>query len=340
MLKALKQRTIDRLESLLQKRGKVILPREQVYEWQINKTVAPVYNQDRLPDEAREYLVPNNPRLAELKNRYKAFDRGVTTPLVWINGHVRSIDLAYFRADNAYVWQLMDDNCNVMGYALATYYIKSIDSYNLLDQLDEDNLFGNITFNIGGKVVSRDLLDSIIELDFLDRHLGLMSRRDLNILDIGAGYGRLAHRASASIPGLIEYLCVDAVPHSTFISEFYVRYRNVERVCVVALDEIEQILTTKRIDIAVNVHSFSECQVEAIEWWVGRLAKAGVTYLFIVPNMLISNGALLQTNSREDLLPILHKHGYRPLACEPKYRDPVIQRYAMSPAYHFLFELG
>jgi hypothetical protein len=40
---------------------------------------------------------------------------------------------------------------------------------------------------------------------------------------------------------------------------------------VVALDEIERSLATKKIDIAVNIHSFPECRLKAIEWWVSRL---------------------------------------------------------------------
>jgi hypothetical protein len=34
---------------------------------------------------------------------------------------------------------------------------------------------------------------------------------------------------------------------------------------VVALDEIERSLATKKIDIAVNIYSFPECRLEAIE---------------------------------------------------------------------------
>ena len=45
------------------------------------------------------------------------------------------------------------------------------------------------------------------------------------MLDIGAGYGRLAHRMSAAFPQLEDYCCVDAVPESTFLSEYYLRHR-------------------------------------------------------------------------------------------------------------------
>jgi hypothetical protein len=317
----------------------VIVPRESLYEWQLKPVLEPVFNPSSLSDDAQRYLVPDNPKLVDLKRRYAKCDPNVTTPLVWTEGYVRTEDIAYFRGDNAYVWQLRDNNSNVVGYTLATYYVKSIDDHKLLDKLTEDNDFGNFTFKIAGRVISRDLLDSIIEVNFLDRHLGLMSRQDIIVLDIGAGYGRLAHRASTSVLGLSEYLCVDAIPYSTFISEFYLRYRNTDKVQVIALDQFEQTLTTKKIDIAVNIHSFSECRLEAIEWWVSRLARAKVDHLLIAPNALRSDGELLQTNDRKDFLPLLEKYGYRLLVREPKYRDPLVQKYAISPTHYFLFKL-
>src|SRR5207253_2638738 len=141
--------------------------------------------------------------------------------------------------------------------------------------------------DIAGHTVSRDLLDSIIELDFLDRHLGLLNRRAVTILDIGAGYGRLAHRATAVVPGLTEYFCTDAIPHSTFLCEFYLRFRRAtQKTQVVALDQIDQILNDREIDIAVNIHSFSECRLEAIAWWTSRLARSRIEHLFVVPNCI------------------------------------------------------
>ncbi len=66
------------------------------------------------------------------------------------------------------------------------------------------------------------------ELCFLERELGLRERERFSVLDIGAGYGRLAHRmAAAHAERLADYCCVDAVPESTFVSEYYLRHRGV-----------------------------------------------------------------------------------------------------------------
>jgi hypothetical protein len=57
---------------------------------------------------------------------------------------------------------------------------------------------------------------SFFELYFLDNHLDIASRENVCILDIGAGYGRLAHRTVTALPN-VRYLCTDAVAVSTFI---------------------------------------------------------------------------------------------------------------------------
>jgi hypothetical protein len=337
----LDSRLIGGLNALLTRYGKMIVPRKRLYEWQINPILGAAYNSKDLPEAAREYLVPDNPRLIDLKRRYAKCDPQVTTPLQWTDGHVRVEDIAYFRGDNAYVWQVrggdytIGGNYNILGHLLAAYYVKSIDHYKLLDHLTEDTAFGNFAFDSTGRVVSRDLLDSIIEIDFLDRHLGLMGRPDVTMLDVGAGYGRLAYRLSAAVQGLSKCICADAVPHSTFISEFYLAYRKVtEKTQVVALDEIDGVLENKKVDIAVNICSFPECRLEAIEWWVSRFARWNIRHFLV---SCISER--LENYSKEEFSPILAKHGYRLLTCEPKYRDALMQKYAIAPIYYFLFEL-
>src|SRR4030095_8950303 len=84
-------------------------------------------------------------------------------------------------------------------------------------------------------------------------------------------------------PRLKSYTCVDAVPVSTFLCEFYLKYRGLANlVQVVPMDELEQRLSS--YDLALNIHSFSECTYAAIEWWLRKLKQLRVRYLMIVPN--------------------------------------------------------
>jgi hypothetical protein len=59
----------------------------------------------------------------------------------------------------------------------------------------------------------------------------------------------------------------------------------------------------------------------------------------IVPNANNHGGELLLTNDGKDFGEVIEKHGYTLVAKDPKYRDPVVQEYAINPTYHYLFEL-
>jgi SAM-dependent methyltransferase len=299
------------------------------------------YNKVKLPEGAEDYLNQNNERLLELTKLYKKVDAAVITPSVWNNNHLKSVDLRYFRGDNPFVWQFKDGNFEP-SYTISTYYILSIDSLNLLDKLNEDAEFGIYTFKINNKIVSRDLLDSIIEIYFLEKHLAIFKSRDINLLDIGAGYGRLAYRIVKAFPNVKYYFCTDAIPASTFISEYYLEFRDViDKAKVVPLHEIEDTIANNPVDIAINVHSFSECTVAAIDWWIHILTKYKIKYLMIVPNPYdIGKGGEILSSSGEDISAILEKYGYHLIIKEPKYLDPIVQKYGVSPTYHYLFELN
>ncbi len=310
-----------------------------LYDWQRGEmSIEPELS---VPDDAAQYLTTSNSRLIELKRRYSEYQSNATIAIVWTDEYVSSYDLLSFRGDNCYVWQEQDPNCDEINYCLTTYYVKSIDKLELFEKNSEDGMFGVHTFTINGQLISRDLLDSINELNFLERELTLTQIKDLNILDIGAGYGRLAYRSACSLPNLAKYFCTDAVPESTFISEYHLSHRNVDqKVEVVPLDEIETKLQSHKIDIAFNIHSFSECSIEAIEWWVALLAKYKIPYVFIVPNGSDHGGEKLALNSGEDFSNILEKFQYKLIVRKPKYIDPMVQKYGVSPSFYYIFEFA
>ncbi|HSW51243.1 MAG TPA: putative sugar O-methyltransferase, partial [Bryobacteraceae bacterium] len=168
--------------------------------------------------------------------------------------------------------------------------------------------------------------------------------RGLTILDIGAGYGRLAHRLVSAFPGVGEVLCVDAIPESTFICEYYLRYRGVDsRARVVEFPDVEEALGARRIDLAVNIHSFSECTLQSIAGWLDLLRAHSVRRLMIVPNSGRSGGTRLlsweQDGSQVDFQREIESRGYRLIVHEPKHPDPTTQKYGVSPTHYFLFEL-
>lgn len=328
------------VNSIISRFGFELLQNFVVYDWQRNPQTVSIYNKSNVPKDAADYLQVDNPRLLELQERYNNFNSKVTIPTVWTNGYISKEELIYFRGDNGYVWQLRGANMNIMSYTLSTFYLKSVDKLGLLEQLIEDNHFGNFCFDIDNKKVSRDLIDSILELNFLEKHLQLSTQNDFKVLDIGAGYGRLAHRMLEAFPNIKNYYCTDAIATSTFLSEYYLKFRNLEgRGKVVPLDEIESCMDKNNIDLAINIHSFSECSIQAIEWWLSLLANYKVKYLMVVPNAFNNAGELLLTNDQKDMSKIIYNYGYRQIVKEAKFIDPLVQKYAINPTHYYLFEL-
>ncbi|MDQ3803505.1 MAG: putative sugar O-methyltransferase [Acidobacteriota bacterium] len=309
------------------------------------QTTAPSFNESLLPEGAPEYLRPDNPRLVELQRRYKALGHPAAASSQWSDAFVSTdIDLRYFRGDNAYVYQFRGSNTE-LHFILTAYYTKTIDALGLLDRLSEDDLFGVYLFDFNnGRKASRDLLDSVNEIYFLERALGISRRPGLSLLDIGAGYGRLAHRATRALPELGRVFCADAVAASTFVSEYYLRFRGADdRAEVVPLDELEGRLAGQRVDLAVNIHSFSEIPRSAIEWWINFIRRLEVRHFMVVPNPYEHGGSRLESleadGSRTDYLPVLAAAGYRRVTAEPKYLDREVQKYGVSPTTYHLFEL-
>lgn len=306
-----------------------------LYPWQVRPVLAGSHTA-KVPEEARADLRLDNPRLLELERRYGDFDPTVITPTVWNKDKISAEDLLYFRGDNPYVFQLRSRSGNELAYALTYYYLRSGAARPILDAIDEDGAFGVHTWEFEGKQVSRDLLDSVGEIDFLQRHAGLGTTAT-SLLDIGAGYGRLAHRVAQVMPG-VTVSATDAFPSSTFLSDYYLRFRG-SRARVVPLDEIEATLAERTIEIATNIHSFSECPPSAIDWWVSRLARNGVRHLMVVPNLSAPDGRCL-TNRGEDMDAIFARHGYVCRVREGRYADPVVMRWGVDGITLSLFELS
>ena len=329
------------MDRIARRFGHRVFPEWALHPSQIAEIEGPAKTQREpaLPEGAFEYLSRENPRLLELRRIYGGLHEGVRTPLVWTDGFTTSVGLALFRGDNLWINQLGGKDLQESAYVLATYYALAADRLGLMQKLTEDGVFGAMTLEIAGRTISRDLLDSVLEIDFLSRHLPITMQGEVSILDIGAGYGRLAHRMACAFP-TVKYLCTDAIAESTFVCEYYMRFRGLEnKVAVLPATEIVRTLKSQKVDLAINVHSFSECTLQAVGWWLNLLARHSVKYLMIVPNAGNHGGQLLLNNKGQDMLPAVEESGYRLTARESKYMDPFVQKWGMNPTYYWLFEL-
>ena len=350
-----------------------------LYPWQIATQRDTFVTQpvELLPKETTCYLRPTNPRLIELKRRYSGFDPKVVTHGVWKEGVIGASDLTHFRRDNQFVWQRGRD-FNELSYALTYYSLKASPSTaDILNRMDEDALFGvhsrveelldelslaveerdpsreqhhdslaaradlerGRALRVAGAGVARGLGElALREIDFIRNHINL-ENPDTSILDIGAGYGRLVYRLSQVAPPNVRIYGTDAVAESTFLSEFYLRFRGAPRAAIVPLDEVEAFIKGASINLATNIHSFSECMPDAIEWWVRRLAAGGVANLLVIPNHVDQKTRRCLTTTGADMELIFERYGYKVRVREPRFKDPLVQSYGIAASLISHFEL-
>jgi putative sugar O-methyltransferase len=252
---------------------------------------------------------------------------------VWYQGTefkdtLKDINLMRFRADNAYLWQLKSHD--ISRFVISALFTEKTDSYGLLTRTREDGDFGAQCIRIGGRLWSRDLIDSVMEITFLRDHLPSGSIDSLRIIDVGAGYGRLLHRLADTTQNA-NLFGADGVALSTAICRAYIRHQDQDsRVTVLSLAEVDNF--KEDFDLATNVHSFSEMPIEIVVRWLDWLVERNVRYLFIVPNK--PGPALIDGT---EFLPQLIERGFELVARREKFDDPLIGKLAYYQSELYLF---
>ena len=284
------------------------------------------------PEIIRE-LTGENPRLVELKKRYTQIT-GI--PHSFWNSWEKHVNLLRFRGEDDYVSQAYFRQ-NTRRYELTFAYVEAMDNLGLLNLLKEDPLFGVKLWEfVPGKPVSRDLLDSIMEITFLQKTLGFQSQDRMRVLDIGAGYGRFAHRFNTAYPNS-SITCIDPIATSTFLSEFYLKFRKCPGTDVVSFDQLKT-LQGRPFDLATNIHSWSECTKEFIGFWLDCLCDLKVPYLFIVPHVaeletVETNGIHLTYDDE------LERRNFKLVLREKKFhRSELVQQAGIFPTTYRLYK--
>jgi hypothetical protein len=151
---------------------------------------------------------------------------------------------------------------------------------------------------LGG--VTRMWLDGNVEIEFIRRNMpGFLQKS--SVLDIGAGYGRLAVMMR---PLVKEYTCVDPVKVSTAICRDYTA-RFSPTVITLALDEF--VNGGAQYDLAINIHCWNECTLEQVDAWVRVIAERKIAFLFTVDHGCPSAAYNSWTNTGS-FRPVIEKH--------------------------------
>lgn len=181
--------------------------------------------------------------------------------------HAKTIDLTRFRAHDQYVSQP-----NSYHYEGIWRHLMQEGECDRMRAMGEDGSHGCRVERIGDWKVSRDLLDSLLEIRFLERNLPRFGVRTL--LDIGAGYGRLAWRLQQTHPEL-EVTCTDDVNVSRDACATYRSYRR---------GHWSMTMEPETYDVAVNIHSWPECTTDEVADWLTFLLQRRVPWLFVIPH--------------------------------------------------------
>jgi SAM-dependent methyltransferase len=280
------------------------------------------------------------PELTEMRARYAALDWPVTERTRWKDELIDSYwDMRYFRGDTPYVWQYREtERASRLKYFIYLRYVLERDKHSLVERLGEDGMFGCWTYRFPGyPPFSRDLLDSVNELSFLDDELSFLSASGMRVLDIGAGYGRLAHRSIEAASGITDYACIDAIPESTYLSSYHLAFRGLMPPArVLQLPDVRT-LEPGSFDIAFNVHSFSEIPHRAIAWWLEEIERLRIPKLFIVPNEREGFLSLEPDGSRKDFGSLITSAGYELVAERAAFTDEAVAELMQTYDRYYLF---
>jgi hypothetical protein len=281
-------------------------------------------------DSENKILDINNPEFQRISKLFSEINSDKSFWLDWFDNS----DFKNFKAENVFVTQLAGLRSIKTAYENTVEFAVKNDRLKLMDVFDEDSKFGVESVLLGKEAFSRDRVDSVIEINFFSKLIGLTRDSEIKFLDIGAGYGRLSSRVLQAFPGAYVY-CGDVVPQATFLCDFYMKFKgfNSSQFTCGSYDGIK---SEKHFDLVVNIHSFSEAPLVSIRKWLD-LIYLKAEYIFIVPSgdELVS---MEHDGSRLSYEGYLNQLGYELVEKAYKYKGEDFPRdLCLSPTNYYLF---
>ncbi len=177
------------------------------------------------------------------------------------------------------------------------YFVKRSDTLNLLDKLEEPLVGNPFTIRHKNKVITQDLLNSILEFYSSNPDSNINSK--INIAEIGAGYGRLAYVYLNALPRC-TYTIID-IPLALYLSQEYLKevmpkekifyyrsfknYKEIKkefessRIRFLMADQIN-LIPKRSVDVFINVSSLHEMSRSQIRNYLKQINRLTSGYFY------------------------------------------------------------
>ncbi len=138
-----------------------------------------------------------------------------------------------------------------------------------LDKVNKMNLGSPVTVSFYGKELSIDYVLSVEEMYFLDKTLN----NSEIVLEIGAGFGRLAHAVIENFENINEYIICD-LPEMLAVSQNFLSTvltkKNFSKISFISNDHFHSITEA---DLCINIDSFQEMPSEVVKNYLNGISS-------------------------------------------------------------------
>jgi putative sugar O-methyltransferase len=182
------------------------------------------------------------------------------------------------------------------------------DSEHLLGKIDEPTYGNPFHIFFGGKLISQDLANSVLEYYSIREGFNPTHDRTITIAELGAGYGRTAY---VFINALLKckYVVID-IPPALYIAQSYLtsvfpRKRIFSFRCFANFSDVEnefehsdiafllphqaEMLAEKSVDLFINISSLHEMRLDQISVYFSLINKLTKGYFYTKQHLTSSN---------------------------------------------------
>ncbi len=147
-----------------------------------------------------------------------------------------------------------------------------------LSKIKNRNVGEPISVNYDGQAVCMDYLQGVYEIEFIADHLHL---DDMNIIEIGAGYGRTCHSILSN--HLVKSYTIVDLPNCLELSHRYLMEvlsdENLSKVNFIKATDLPE-MEMRHFDLCINIDSFAEMEPQIVQNYLDYIA-CHCNYLYV-----------------------------------------------------------